>query len=259
MTGNLRHRAFTIVELLVVISIIALLIALLMPALGSAREVALDAKCLSNIKQIAVAQMGYASDHNGRAARRGDPTEPDGFLDRFSNGGSMYGNPPQNGWGDVLYWKGYIQTFGGMHCPKDDVPLSFPAQRPYKMSYGLNGYISESHDIQSVSQASSKVFLGETRGNGLDTVGAWSFRAPGMRHRNDRGTYAWFDGHATIPNFEDIWLLPPDENTLRLSNGEVNLPEYWQAYHGSPPSGNWGHANNNNAEVFPVWAFWLND
>ncbi len=56
-------RAFTLIELLVVVSIIALLIALLLPSLGSARERARQASCMSQMKQISFATEAYLSDH----------------------------------------------------------------------------------------------------------------------------------------------------------------------------------------------------
>lgn len=59
----IRIKAFTLIELMVVISIIALLIAILLPVLGSARTAAYKTASLSNLRQIAVASTVYAGDN----------------------------------------------------------------------------------------------------------------------------------------------------------------------------------------------------
>jgi prepilin-type N-terminal cleavage/methylation domain-containing protein len=61
------ERAFTLIELLVVIAIIAILAALLLPALARAKDKAHDTRCMNNLKQLAVAVWMYADEHDGLA------------------------------------------------------------------------------------------------------------------------------------------------------------------------------------------------
>ncbi len=63
--GNCLGKAFTLVELLVVVSVIALLMSILMPSLRKAREQGKSAKCLTNIKGIVSASHVFAASHNG--------------------------------------------------------------------------------------------------------------------------------------------------------------------------------------------------
>src|SRR5436190_10742539 len=58
-------RAFTLVELLVVLGIIALLIAILLPSLSRARESAKGVACLANLRQMATAAQAYANEFGG--------------------------------------------------------------------------------------------------------------------------------------------------------------------------------------------------
>ncbi|HSH94780.1 MAG TPA: DUF1559 domain-containing protein [Roseimicrobium sp.] len=60
-----RDRAFTIVELLVVVAIIAALVAMLLPALTRARQAAVRVQCASNLRQIGISAHSYAAENRG--------------------------------------------------------------------------------------------------------------------------------------------------------------------------------------------------
>jgi prepilin-type N-terminal cleavage/methylation domain-containing protein/prepilin-type processing-associated H-X9-DG protein len=132
-TAHRRGRAFTLVELLVVIGIIALLIAILLPALAKAKQAGNRTKCLANIRSLALAQAVYASELKGVLVEAGD-----GSYD-------VQGS-----------WIGLLQPYAAGHdlvrrCPSDESPffdtdytdLGTPARR--MTSYAINNYVSPTH------------------------------------------------------------------------------------------------------------------
>lgn len=61
-----RKNTFSLIELLIVISIIAILVAILLPVLQKAKEKAAETQCMGNLKQMGIAHIGFADDHEGQ-------------------------------------------------------------------------------------------------------------------------------------------------------------------------------------------------
>lgn len=109
-----RRAAFTLVELLVVIGIIALLIAMLMPSLAKARRQAVKIACQSNLRQVGYALIMYAQDNKGFMFPVGPPNLQSG---KYPKG---YGTqlPPEQRW-PVYVFRPAVPNPKEMVCPAD--------------------------------------------------------------------------------------------------------------------------------------------
>ncbi len=125
-----NRKAFTLVELLVVIGIIALLISMLLPALNKVRAQARVTQCMSNQRQIAIAILMFANEHDDRApgnnfftfARSSSPEAQDGagLQQMFPTGadpaffpGGAKATPDS-----ILFRLGYLKSKEVWKCPE---------------------------------------------------------------------------------------------------------------------------------------------
>lgn len=84
-------KAFTLLELLIIIGIIGLFLVLLVPSVSDAREAALDVKCKSNLRNLATLCVQYAQTHNRFPWAQIDPTSHDEeFAKKFGPGFMLY-------------------------------------------------------------------------------------------------------------------------------------------------------------------------
>jgi prepilin-type N-terminal cleavage/methylation domain-containing protein len=203
------RRAFTLVELLTVIAVIALLAALLFPVFARAREAARATACLSNLKQIGLAVQLYLQDYDNVFPMNRLPDSTHTFA-----GCTATGKEPEGGlFGSSITWKRvlftYIKNSKVLECPSNtyawrpsgvsDIPgdatnVYYSKSEWLANSYAYNGsffheavppcWYGESRErprfLTEISEPASLILLLESRFSFPD-LGDWfiPLRAPG--------------------------------------------------------------------------------
>jgi len=229
------RRAFTLIELLVVIAIIAILAALLLPALSRAKLKATGAACLSNQKQLALAWVMYTNDNAERLVN---------FLETVNARGETpwrYDPPPKlpvipagTSQEDRIklyieegYRQGALFTYapnpGILHCPGDR-RMSLKAGQGYTYSSispigTLNGETPVFYKTTQINRPSEKFCWVEENDPRGDSIGSWIMNQTGTEANGFAGStwidspaafhgmsssFDWADGHASMHK----WVNP---------------------------------------------------
>jgi prepilin-type N-terminal cleavage/methylation domain-containing protein/prepilin-type processing-associated H-X9-DG protein len=219
---------FTLIELLVVIAVIALLMAMLMPALSAAKKLAAGAVCVSNQRSLLTGWIMYADDSDGwlinNRACYDTPDDQTPWVHRPKgiNGGSLADNPAPATITDHDRFRGlqkgtlwpYVREVDVYHCPGDNRRST---QRPprdcfrsYSISYafghvrtGSHGYVPYKK-MAEVKQAPRYYVFVEEEHNGSrygENEGGWHLPCAGSLNDLDSpGSWTFYDPLASFHN-----------------------------------------------------------
>ena len=227
-----RHNAFTLVELLVVIGIIALLISILLPSLSKARQSAVRVQCASNLRSFGQAFVQYANVNRNMFPYNGDPITAQNFCPVGGTGMSWTSTITQQFFADYLLKNRTLQDRQKnniLFCPTQDWHRL--ATNDASLSGGLIGYFMMPHRIphsvgntMDYSPAAAgtgkgwvekKKFGSEFRMAPImsdmqqysTTAKAWNLASSHIK--NDKpagGNFLFEDGHVTWYNFDEIQI-----------------------------------------------------